>query len=175
MGAGIDGRMDENLCRHRAGGIPAPWTSHPIRPERRRLLYRHHRVGANGDRRASCDANRASVAHGSIGNTASGHLAGHGKASGTFLISARDVGGADRIAIHRRVVPGWQGDRGDHVARQDSPQRRINRDDLLLDWQTECGEDGRARLLDRVEPLGAHGLGGVGSPGAGPVPPLGCA
>ena len=85
------------------------------------LLAHHHRVGAARQRAAGHDAKRGPRRQLLAGRGACGDGAGHRQV-------ARQIGGAHREAVHRRVVEGRQGPRGGERGGEEAPERLRQRD-----------------------------------------------
>ncbi len=106
-----------------------------------RPLDRYHGVGARGKLRASHYPDGRAMDHRVRSGVAGHDLAHHGERHGIARPRVRDVGGMDRVSIHRRVVEGRQrmgsGDvLGEHAAlgfeqaefdRRDRPDRGKDR------------------------------------------------
>ena len=74
------------------------------------------------------------------------------------------VGGPDRVAVHRRVVPGRQRDPGDDRLREHPAEGVRGRDRFCSDGTRDRGEDACAGLFDGQQAVddGGHMLSGAG-------------
>ena len=99
---------------------------------------RRHRAGHDPDALAGCH-------HAGVG------AAGHGGANDAQrrLAGAIEVGVAQRVAIHRRVVGSGNVARGDQVTGQHAAKRAAQRDALAGQPRAQLAVDESARLVDR--------------------------
>ena len=160
-----DRAADSHRDVHRAGrgqgsrGVAAARPGRSAgRIERGRLLDRHDRVRAARQGRPRRDAERVPRLHPSPGDLAGPGLADDAEHDRPVLARADRVGGPDRIAIHRAVVPGRQVRRRDDGRRQPAAERGLRRCLLGRERVGDRGQDGGERLLDREQARGRiHG------------------
>ena len=146
---GATARVDEDRRGHRAAGV-APALARRCRSRRAASSARRARPRRRpaGMRRAGRDANRAPGLHGALRHATGRHLAGDGEPRRRLLGGARDIGRADGVAVHRRVVPGRQRHGRDDRPRQHAAERRVHRHVFFRQRAGDRGEDRRACLLD---------------------------
>ena len=94
------------------------------------LLLRHDRVAPGRHRRARQDAVRLPRLELPEGSPSGGHLADDGERHRMGVAGRPRVGGAERVAVHRRVVPGRDLPRGHDGIGQDAAERLGERDAL---------------------------------------------
>ena len=132
--------------------------------EWRRRFYRDDRVRAARDRCTSRNPERLASTDRARRRLPGRHVAGHRQSDGALLGRTNGVGGPDRVAVHRGVVPRWQRDPRDDRLRKDAPERLGSCDGLGFHRFPDRSEDARTGFLDGQQSVGdsGHMVSGAG-------------
>ena len=108
----------------------------------------HGRAGRDPDRRPAARPRRPALRRPRTSPMTS-------SVAGASSVAVADIGGPDRVAVHRRVVPRRQRDAGDDRLGGDPPERLGEPRRLGLDRARDRREDRVARLLDAQQAVRA--------------------
>ena len=147
--------VDQHPGRKWADRVPAPRTDgRAAGIGRRRLLDRDDRVGPARDRRPGRDAeSRSPRPTGPAGAPPARTSPMTANRTGPILRRLGHVACADRVAVHRRVVPRRQCGQADHVLGHDPAACLGQVRDLMGRRARNRVEDGRSRLFDRQQAI----------------------
>ena len=127
----------------------AHWLADRI--ERRRLLDRHDGIGPGRQRRAGGDPDSALRPHLDVRLAACPNLADDHQPHRPLIRRTAKIRGANRVAVHRRVVPRRQRRHRHHRFRDDAGDRGDGRDRFRAERPRHRGKDAIACLVDAHE------------------------
>ena len=150
--------MDRAGRGHRAGRVSSPRSCNgAIRRQGRRQLDGDDRVGAGRQRRPGRDPDGGPGLDAGRGDAAGRHFADDPQRDRSVLGRRGHVGGPDRVAVHRAVVPRRQVGRGRDRDGQDEPQRGLGSMGLDGERTVKRAEHRGAGVLHRQERVAHDG------------------